>query len=435
VNEFARFEAFLNHAMGLDTKSVGAAMIERAVRERCATCGAADIDAYWRQVKESPAELQELIELVIVPETWFFRDGEAFKAIARLALTHSLRSVRPLRLLSLPCSTGEEPYSMAMALLDAGVPPARFHIDAVDICTRSIATAERAVYGRNSFRGKDLEFRNRHFVPVGERHTLAGTVRSQVRFRHGNLFDPALLAEECGYDFVFCRNVLIYFGEAEQARAVSVLGRLLNDTGVLFVGPSECGVLVRENMVSANMPLAFAFRKAALPTPSQPKVAMPMRTAASETIGSWMTRPAAAPAHRVREQARSKATSAPRLWDATPASSAASQTGSDNDAVAVAARLADQGRLLEAAEICNRLIQQNKPSAAAFYLLGLVSDAAGRHLEARDHYRKTLYMEPDHTEALVHLAALLEMQGDTAGARRMSDRARRTIPKQQDSHG
>jgi len=439
VKEFARFETLLKQTMGLNAKSVGPAMIERAVRERCAGRGILDIAAYWRQVQESPAELQELIELVIVPETWFFRNGEAFKALARLALSHTLRSAQQLRILSLPCSTGEEPYSIAMALLDAGVPPARFHIDAVDICTRSIATAQRAAYGVNSFRGKDLEFRDRHFVPVAERHALAETVRSKVRFRHGNLFDPALLSDESGYDFVFCRNVLIYFGDAEQARAVRVLDRLLNNTGVLFVGPSEGGVLVRENMVSANMPLAFAFRKAAPAPASQTNSALPASRSAglrwdvqTTPISAWTPRPRAAQARPGRDQASAQAPLAPRQWDVAPTSVAVSRAGSDNDPIAVAARLADQGRLREAAEICKRQVQEHRPTAAAFYLLGLVSDAAGHHLEAREHYRKTLYLEPDHTEALVHLAALLEMHGDTAGARRMNERARRATIKRLD---
>ena len=439
MNEFAQFETLLRQTMGLNAKSVGAAMIERAVRERCAICGALDIAAYWRHVKESPAELQELVELVIVPETWFFRDGEAFKALAQLALSHTLGSAHPLRILSLPCSTGEEPYSMAMALLDAGVPPARFHIDAVDICTRSIATAQRAEYGMNSFRGKALEFRNRYFVRIGERHALAETIRSKVRFRHGNLFDPALLLDENGYDFVFCRNVLIYFGDAEQARAVRVLDRLLNNTGVLFVGPSEGGVLVRENMVSANMPLAFAFRRAAPAAASRTNSALPARRSAGSRpdapatpISAWMPRPKAAPARPVRDQARGQVSPAPRRWDVAPASAASSQAGCDNDPIAVAARLADQGRLREAAEICRRHMQEHSPTAAAFYLLGLVSDAAGHHLEAREHYRKALYLDPDHTEALVHLAALLEMHGDASGARRMNDRARRVTKKHLD---
>jgi chemotaxis protein methyltransferase WspC len=436
MSEFARFETLLRQTMGLDAKSVGPAMIERAVRERCAASGALDIAAYWCKVNDSPIELQELVELVIVPETWFFRDGEAFKALTRLALSHSLRSDRQLRLLSLPCSTGEEPYSMAMALLDAGVSPTSFHIDALDICTHSIATAQRAVYGMNSFRGKDLEFRNRHFVPVGERYALAETVRSKVRFRHGNLFDTALLANESSYDFIFCRNVLIYFGDAEQTRAVKVLGQLLDETGVLFVGPSEGGVLFREKMVSANMPLAFAFRKA-VPAPAfqTNSVLPPMLSAGLKPDAQARSRSAwtgAAPARPVRDQAQRQPLPAPRRWDVVPASAAVTPATSDNDPIVIARRLADQGRLGEAAEICTRHVQGHRPTAAAFYLLGLVSDAAGHHLEAREHYRKTLYLDPDHTEALVHLAALLEMHGDTAGARRMNDRARRATTKRLD---
>src|SRR5437899_821468 len=111
----ARFEALLKHTMGLDVASIGPAMIERAVRERLATSGAIDLDAYWQLVQTSETELQALIEAVIVPETWFFRDREAIEALARLAWEQSLRTQRPLRLLSLPCSTGEEPYSIAMA--------------------------------------------------------------------------------------------------------------------------------------------------------------------------------------------------------------------------------------------------------------------------------------------------------------------------------
>ena len=439
MNEFARFETLLKRTMGLSAKSVGRAMIERAVRERCAACGVLDIAAYWRQVQESPAELQELVELVIVPETWFFRDVEAFKALARLALSRTLGSAHPLRILSLPCSTGEEPYSMAMALLDAGVPPARFHIDAVDICSRSIATAQRAEYGMNSFRGKALEFRNRYFVRIGARHALAETIRSKVRFHHGNLFDPALLSDESRYDFVFCRNVLIYFGDAEQARAVRVLDRLLNNTGVLFVGPSEGGVLVRENMVSANMPLAFAFRKAASAPASQTNSALlpsrpagPRWDAPATPISALTPRPWTAQARPGRDQASAQALRATRRPDVAPTSATVLRAGSDHDPIAVAARLADQGRLREAAEICRRHVQEHRPTAAAFYLLGLVSDAAGHHLEAREHYRKTLYLDPDHTEALAHLAALLEMHGDTAGARRMNDRARRATTKHLD---
>ncbi|MFD2270534.1 CheR family methyltransferase [Undibacterium arcticum] len=355
----ARFEALLKHTMGLDAASIGPAMIERAVRERLATSGAIDLDAYWQLVQTSDTELQALIEAVIVPETWFFRDREALEALARLAWQQSLRTQpeRPLRLLSLPCSTGEEPYSIAMALLDAGLPAARFHIDAVDICTRSIATAERAVYGRNSFRGKLLDYRARHFTPMGDGYVLADSVRQQVRFQHGNLFAPGLLAGENAYDFVFCRNVLIYFDRATQERAILVLDKLLSATGFLFVGPAEAGLFVRQTMISAGIPLAFAFRKTQAATPDP----LPFRHAAQ-------------PAPQLAAISRpTLAIAAPRKIPARAPLQMEIQTSPkqlDEPTLSRATRLANQGQLAEAAAICQQHLQQTGPSAAAFLLDG-----------------------------------------------------------------
>ena len=105
--------------MGLDFASVGTSTIERAVRERMKVSGLHNMDEYWECLRGSTSELQELIEAVVVPETWFFRDEETFVALVRL-LTELSRN-RPagaLRVLSIPCSTGEEPYSIVMALRD-----------------------------------------------------------------------------------------------------------------------------------------------------------------------------------------------------------------------------------------------------------------------------------------------------------------------------
>src|SRR5437016_5919488 len=118
------FESLLKNTMGLDTASIGSAAIERAVRLRMASVGLKQADDYWQQLQSSTPELQELIEAVVVPETWFFREREAFAALVRL-VTEEWQPVHPtsvLRLLSAPCSTGEEPYSMVMSLLDGGFP-------------------------------------------------------------------------------------------------------------------------------------------------------------------------------------------------------------------------------------------------------------------------------------------------------------------------
>ena len=436
-----RFEALLKRVIGLDAASIGAAAVERAVRERCAVQqghGSADLDAYWTGLNASADELQMLIEAVVVSETWFFRDPEAFAALATLAAERLARQVdRPLRLLSLPCATGEEPYSMAMALFEAGIPAQRFIIDAIDVSDRALGHAAHAVYGRNSFRGHQIDFRERHFSKLKGGWLLANAVRDTVRFTCANLFDAQLLAAE-PYDFVFCRNVLIYFDRTAQDRAVGVLDRLLAHDGTLFVGSAETGLLMRHGMTPAKIPLAFAFRRTAV----IPRV--PSHENGSRNIVAPFD-----PTHSPH-RAVSHATPSPLVWQAgntvrvngqrgkvAPArpsvgqpfavSGVAAAVAESTGALTHAISLADQGRFADAARLADEYVRAHGPSAAAFYLLGLVADASGRAADAGTYYRKALYLEPRHHEALTHLGALLDLQGDHVGARLLNERAARTV--------
>jgi chemotaxis protein methyltransferase WspC len=405
----AEFEDLLQRTMGLDAASVGSPVIERAVQQRQDACALPDVSAYWEHVRTSAAELQELIEGVVVPETWFYRDPEAFAALGRLVFEDWLHTHADgvLRLLSLPCSTGEEPYSMAMTLLDAGFPADRFRIDAVDISARALAQARRAVYGKNSFRGGSLEFRDRHFTAQAHGWRLAEAVRRQVHFQQGNLCDDALLPDPAVYDIIFCRNVLIYFDRTTQDRAIALLTRLLTAKGCCFVGPSETGLLMNHAFASAQVPLAFAFRKSGAVSREPPHPAVrPARLAPS-------ARPAAASAFPPRRR--------------PPAPAAAPPPAEMEPDLDETVRLADQGRLAEAARQCEEHLRSHGPSARAFYLLALVRDATGQDAEASAFYRKAIYLDPHHHEALVHLACLLEKQGDTAGAKVLQIRARREL--------
>ena len=266
---YRRFAELLHRTMGLDAASLGHNAVERAVDARAAAwCADSHADAalvdYWDAMQTSPGLIQALVETIVVPETWFYRDAEAFKALARLA--HERLDQRgtalPLRILSLPCSTGEEPYTIAMALFDAGIDAARMRIDAMDISERSLAVAQRALYGRNSFRGNAFPFRDAHFTRGEDGWQLAPRIVETVRFSRANLMqlDAATLGV---YDFVFCRNVLIYFDRQSQQTALHALNSVLADNGTLFVGPSETGLLMRYGMQSAKIPLAFAFHRAA----------------------------------------------------------------------------------------------------------------------------------------------------------------------------
>ena len=406
-----RFFDFLKERIGLDVTSVGPAIIERAVRQRSMASKALTADEYWHILQGSQEEQQALIEAVIVPETWFFRYPESFVTLAKLAARRlaDLNNMRALRILSLPCSTGEEPYSIAMALLDAGLKPHQFKVEGMDVSPLSVEKAKRALYGKNSFRGQDIEFRDRHFTAENDGFRLDERVREQVRLQVGNLLDPAL-ANEPPYDFVFCRNLLIYFDLPTQQQVFEVLKRLTHVDGVLFIGPAEGSLLGRFGMRSIGIPQSFAFSRQHAPepvsatfVPTPLPVRQPVRNVAPPPVRS-----------------RPFATVAPLPVMV--------KTANPDSAVLLAniAALANEGKSAEARAACESYLRSHEPVAQVFYWLGLLSDVAGSALEAQGYYRKALYLEPQHPDALMHLAALLQSQGDTAGARRLQARAARS---------
>lgn len=104
------FERLLQEAIGLDAASIGSGAVERAVRARMQACASSDLESYWQHVRNGGPELQLLIESVVVPESWFFRDRQAFVALAARAQQHRARHPQArLLVLSIPCAGGEEP--------------------------------------------------------------------------------------------------------------------------------------------------------------------------------------------------------------------------------------------------------------------------------------------------------------------------------------
>lgn len=406
-----RFFDFLKERIGLDVTSVGPAIIERAVRQRSTASNALTADEYWHTLQGSHDEQQALIEAVIVPETWFFRYPESFATLAKLATKRlaEINHMRALRILSLPCSTGEEPYSIAMALLDAGFKPHQFKVDGMDVSPLSVEKARRALYGKNSFRGQDIDFRERHFTAESDGYRLSGRVLEQVRLQVGNLLDPALLANEPPYDFVFCRNLLIYFDQPTQQQVFEVLKRLTHVDGVLFIGPAEGSLLGRFGMRSIGIPQSFAFSRQSQPEPEPFPVFVPTPLPVRQPVRSVTPPPV---------RSRPFATVAP--LSVTPKTSDAATL------LANIAALANEGKSADARAACESYLRSHEPVAQVFYWLGLLSDVAGSALEAQGFYRKALYLEPQHPDALMHLAALLQSQGDTAGARRLQARAARS---------
>jgi chemotaxis protein methyltransferase WspC len=409
-----KIEQMLRERIGLDSTSIGSSLIQRTVRLRMKALGLKHADAYEEVLLKSPAEWAELSEAVVVTETWFFRDREPFGALIKLVQDEWLPAhpTRPLRLLSAPCSSGEEPYSLVMALLDAGVPRERFQVDAVDISSRALAKASRGDYGKNSFRGKDLKFREHHFQQTKEGFVLNPALRSSANFVQGNILESEFLRGKGFYDFIFCRNLLIYFDRATQRRALARIAGLLAPMGVLFVGPAELPLVLEHGFVSANIPMAFACRRA---TASATPAKRP-RPVKAVTIPPLARTPFAASGVQI------VAASAKHGTKQIP-------VGKGQEAeLEEARRLADAGRLEEAASICESFLRGSQDSAHAYYLLGLVREAGG-DATAVDCYRKALYLDPNHYETLLQMALLAEKSGDHERAQTFRRRAQRLLKR------
>jgi chemotaxis protein methyltransferase WspC len=391
----------LRETIGLEPASVGPSLIQRVVRQRMRSLGLKQLVEYWQFLEQSGDEWQELVECVVVTETWFYRDPESIAAFVRLVREEWLptHATDQLRLLSVPCSSGEEPFSLVMALLEAGLPAERIQIEAVDISARALARAARGVYSKNSFRGNDFAFRERYFQPCEEGLVISPAVRNCVRFCQGNFLSEDFFTRQASYDFIFCRNLLIYFDPWMRRKALDNIQRLLTPAGVLFVGPVEQPLAIEHGFVAARIPMAFACRKAG--------------QGARRQRAAWMSKRSGA-VPRLQLQAGA------RLSPPSPGKAVSSHCTD----LETARRLVDAGRLKEAAEVCEAHLRESRISAQAYYLLGLVRDASGEP-GGIDYYRKALYLEPNHYESLLQMALLLQKNGEAARAHAMKSRARR----------
>jgi chemotaxis protein methyltransferase WspC len=407
----------IRQKMGLHAATVGLSVVDRAARARMTAHDVSSAEEYAKLLRGSQVEWNALIESVVTTETWFFRDHQPFATLAQLAMEEWLPAnpSGTLRLLSLPCSSGEEPYSMAMALLDAGLPAERFSIEAIDISANAISVAQRGVYRRHSFRGVDLTFRDRYFKPVGGGYEIDPAVRRQVQLAQGNLLAPGCIPAAPAYDYIFCRNLLIYFDASTQQKCLRRLACALKATGALFLGAAEVSLALSQPFVPIGIPRSFACRPGPLSDPEARVSRTTIKSALKRTRVRRLTEPS--PAH-------------PAPVRSAPVEPIGRQIAlplpdSDDASLDDAEHLAEHGRLAEAAEICEAHLRARGVSARAYYLLGRVRHAAGADAAASEFYRRALYLDPGHYDTLVHLASLSEKVGDAARARILQERALR----------
>jgi len=407
-------ELLLKQKMGLHSSTVGSGTISQAIEQRMRDCSVTDINDYRNIISQSTTELNALIDTVVIPETWFFRDSNPFTAFSDWVQREWLpgNPTTPLRILSVPCSSGEEPYTLAMCLANCGVDANDAKIDAIDISSINIEKASAACYGNNSFRGSDLQFRDRYFDPVDAHFQLKDCIRNRVHFEKLNILDQTFVENRASYHVIFCRNLLIYFDRPTQHQAIDRLEQLLSHNGILFLGHSETSLLLERPFKALELSRSFGFRR--VQSTKHKAVATVPQSAAKESRGRKSNKPASV----------SPLPFADNAGKSGPPDQSAELAG-DTDPLLQAFQLADQGHLDEAANICETLLRQQTGQDDTHYLLGLIREAAGNPAEAEQMFRKVIYLNPDHYEALAHLSVICKQQGNTDDAQRFHERATR----------
>jgi chemotaxis protein methyltransferase WspC len=390
----------LRERIGLDPESLGSEVLQRAVATHMRALGLSATAEYATRLVEDALAFQGLVDDVTVPETWFFRGGEVFaylvKHIRESVQQHSAGEC--YRILSVPCSTGEEPYTLALALVEAGVPPSAWQIEGVDLSSRLIERARQGRFGDFSFRQTASDLRQRYFRYVDGIWELAPAIRSLVCFSQGNLIAPFFLAGELLFDLVFCRNLLIYLHAAARRRVLDVLDRLLAPEGMVCMGHAEPLEFLDARFERIGPEGAFLYRRRR-------------------------------PLLKARDPQPMVAASLLRDSAPLPPSVSPVDLAIPADLLTKARQQADSGRLDDALATCQTHLTRCGPSPDLFGLMGVLYQARHETAEAQQCFQRALYLEPAHHESLTHLMLLCQEQGDHRQAERLRRRLERVAPE------
>jgi chemotaxis protein methyltransferase CheR len=243
-------------------------ILEARLRPRMEALRLADVREYYHYLKAHPGrddEFNELSRRITNNETYFFREPAQLDAVVEQvvpALSDRLRD-RPLRILSAACSSGEEPYSLAVKLTDAGLEMVgiRWTIDACDLNPIRLDQARKASYEGLSLRACDADTLRHCFSEEQGRHVVRERYRKSIRFFPANLASPLAGIGWGPYDIIFCRNLLIYFSPVAFDRLITRFAELLPPGGYLMLGHSESLFERSGQFEAVHFPHAVGYRR------------------------------------------------------------------------------------------------------------------------------------------------------------------------------
>jgi chemotaxis protein methyltransferase CheR len=246
--EFRLLRDFIYQYCGLYFHEENRYLLEKRLSKRVQKLQLKNFKDYYYLLRYSPQrenELTEVVNILTTNETYFFREDFQLKTFVQEILPEiraqkEREGERRLRIWSAGCSSGEEPFTLAMLLLDM---PAfqgwQIEIIGTDISQRVLNLARKGVYGTSSFRTTDDDYSRRFFIEFEGKHKIIDRVKNLVTISHLNLFDTTRVSLLGKMDIVFCRNVIIYFDAPGKKRVIDTFYQRLRPDGFLLLGHSE----------------------------------------------------------------------------------------------------------------------------------------------------------------------------------------------------
>jgi len=266
--DFDRFRDFFYRKTGIHFEDGKRYFVDKRLVERIEATGHDNFRSYFTfmRFQASGEELQELINRMTVNETYFFREEYQFKCMVGPVLEEIVRYKRPgepVRIWSIPSSTGEEPYSIAIYLLEYWPSIASVDVELMssDIDSQVLAACRRGVYGRRSVQQLPRTILGKYFTATGDDYRISRELVDSVQFEQVNLNNPAQTRKYRHIDLIFCRNLLIYFNDASRRLAAETFYDALNPGGFIFLGHSESMSRISSLFQVRKFPEAIAYQK------------------------------------------------------------------------------------------------------------------------------------------------------------------------------
>jgi chemotaxis protein methyltransferase CheR len=267
-DEVRRLCEFLYRRTGMLFDDSKRYYIDRRLTERIQATGSGSFQSYFALLRsDAQHEVEHLVNAFTVNETYFYREEHQLQCMTSHLLDDLVQrkpAGETLRIWSIPCSTGEEPYSIAMWLMENWKDVDSYNIEIVgsDIDTRALKAAAEGIYGKRALMRLPSDIVDRYFARLDDEYVqIDPGLRESIQFARVNLVEASEVALHRHFDIVFCRNVLIYFDDASRRMAAENLYDSLRPGGYICLGHSETMSRISPLFQVCRYPEAIVYRK------------------------------------------------------------------------------------------------------------------------------------------------------------------------------